>query len=68
MCIAKCTWMPPRPPKSPTCGRHSPMRVRSPAMTQIASRSGQRSWSMAGERGGGEKPVCVAEVVFRYYQ
>ena len=31
------------PASRPTCGRHSPIRVRSPAMTQIASRSGQRS-------------------------
>ena len=29
--------------RGPTCGRHSPIRVRSPAITQIASRSGQRS-------------------------
>ena len=43
MCIAKCTWTPPRPCSSPTCGRHSPIRVRSPAISQIASRSGQRS-------------------------
>ena len=43
MCSAKWTCRPPRPPISPTCGRHSPMRVRSPAITQIASRSGQRS-------------------------
>ena len=35
--------MPPRLPSRPTCGRQRPIRVRSPAITQIASRSGQRS-------------------------
>ena len=31
--------MPPRPRASPTCGVHRPIRVRSPAISQTASRS-----------------------------
>jgi acyl dehydratase len=27
----------------------------------------QATWQVTLERDGGDKPVCVAEVVFRYY-